>query len=179
MITSSRPPEAGDRVLGYKAGWSAEQRPARLGLARPGSARLESAQFGEAKSVRAATDFENLIRVLTAQVLTGSRTRPSLGDPTPLAAKDYPGLGDPDTLKLLTNRIRVRGAQMRRSWRATAESTSDSTAPQLPPGSIDTSVACGPDSPRPKDCPGLGDPNTLKLWPPSPQPFWLKVALLD
>ena len=27
----------------------------------------------------------------------------------------------------------------------------------------DTSVACRPDSPRPKDCPGLGDPNTLKL----------------
>ena len=34
---------------------------------------------------------------------------------------------------------------------------------QLPCGSMDTSVACGPDSPRPKDCPGLGDPNTLKL----------------
>ena len=29
---------------------------------------------------------------------------------------------------------------------------------------IFTSVACGPDSPRPKDCPGLGDPNTLKLF---------------
>ena len=33
-----------------------------------------------------------------------------------------------------------------------------------------TSVACGPYSPRPKDCPGLGDPNTLKTlkitnWP--------------
>ena len=28
---------------------------------------------------------------------------------------------------------------------------------------IFTSVACGPDSPRPKDCPGLGDPNTLKI----------------
>jgi hypothetical protein len=36
-------------------------------------------------------------------------------------------------------------------------------AAQLPTGSILTSVACGPDSPRPKDCPGLGDPNTLKL----------------
>ena len=35
-------------------------------------------------------------------------------------------------------------------------------AAQLPTGSILTSVACGPDSPRPKDCPGLGDPNTLK-----------------
>ena len=37
-------------------------------------------------------------------------------------------------------------------------------AAQLPTGSIFTSVACGPDSPRPKDCPGLGDPNTLKLF---------------
>ena len=36
-------------------------------------------------------------------------------------------------------------------------------AAQLPTGSVFTSVACGPDSPRPKDCPGLGDPNTLKL----------------
>ena len=27
---------------------------------------------------------------------------------------------------------------------------------------IFTSVASGPPSPRPKDCPGLGDPNTLK-----------------
>ena len=26
----------------------------------------------------------------------------------------------------------------------------------------DAAVACRPDSPRPKDCPGLGDPNTLK-----------------
>ena len=40
-------------------------------------------------------------------------------------------------------------------------------AAQLPTGSIDTSVACGPDSPRPKDRPGLGDPNTLKLCPKS------------
>ena len=35
-------------------------------------------------------------------------------------------------------------------------------AVQLPPGSIHTFVACGPHSPRPKDCLGLGDPNTLK-----------------
>ena len=25
-----------------------------------------------------------------------------------------------------------------------------------------TPVACGPATPRPKDCPGLGDPNTFK-----------------
>ena len=35
-------------------------------------------------------------------------------------------------------------------------------AAQVPTGSIITSVACGPHTPRPKDCPGLGDPNTLK-----------------
>ena len=61
------------------------------------------------------------------------------------------------------NRIRALGAKTRLSRKAAAESTSDSTAAQLPRGSIDTSVDCGPDSPRPKDCPGLGDPNTLKL----------------
>ena len=33
---------------------------------------------------------------------------------------------------------------------------------QVPSGSIHTSVACGPHCPRPKDCPGLGYPNTLK-----------------
>ena len=36
-------------------------------------------------------------------------------------------------------------------------------AAELTTGSIDTSVASGPHSPRPKDCPGLGDPNTLKI----------------
>ena len=35
-------------------------------------------------------------------------------------------------------------------------------AAQLPPRSIVTSVDCGPNSPRPKDHPGLGDANTLK-----------------
>ena len=39
----------------------------------------------------------------------------------------------------------------------------DVLAAQVPPGSILTSVACGPDCPRPKDFPGLGDPNTFKL----------------
>ena len=39
----------------------------------------------------------------------------------------------------------------------------DVLAAQVPPGSIVTSVACGPDCPRLKDCPGLGNPNTLKL----------------
>ena len=34
---------------------------------------------------------------------------------------------------------------------------------QLAEPPIFTSVASGPPSPRPKDCPGLGDPNTLKL----------------
>ena len=42
------------------------------------------------------------------------------------------------------------------------EGTVRFVAAQLPTGSRDTSVACGPDSPRPKDCPGLGDPNTLE-----------------
>ena len=36
-------------------------------------------------------------------------------------------------------------------------------AAQTPTTYILTSVACGPHSPRPKDCPGLGSPNTLKL----------------
>ena len=35
-------------------------------------------------------------------------------------------------------------------------------AAQLPTGSIDTSVASRPHTPRLKDYPGLGDPNTLK-----------------
>ena len=44
------------------------------------------------------------------------------------------------------------------------ESTCDLTATQVPPLSIFTSVACGPDGPHPKECPGLGNPNTLKIW---------------
>ena len=43
------------------------------------------------------------------------------------------------------------------------ENVKDVLAAQVPSGSIVTSVACGPDCPRPKDCPGLGNPNTLKL----------------
>ena len=35
-------------------------------------------------------------------------------------------------------------------------------AAQIPTGSTVTSVASGPHTPRPKDYPGLGDPNTLK-----------------
>ncbi len=38
------------------------------------------------------------------------------------------------------------------------ENFKDVLAAQVPTGS----VACGPDCPRLKDCPGLGDPNTLK-----------------
>ena len=44
------------------------------------------------------------------------------------------------------------------------ENFKDVLAAQVPPGSIVTSVACGPDCPRLKDCPGLGDPNTLKSY---------------
>ena len=51
----------------------------------------------------------------------------------------------------------------RRSRRAILEKTCDLTAAQVPRGSMDTSVASRPHSPRPKDCSGLGDPNTLKL----------------
>ena len=36
-------------------------------------------------------------------------------------------------------------------------------AAQVPCGSVRTPVACGPHCPRPKDCPGLGYPNTFKL----------------
>ena len=36
-------------------------------------------------------------------------------------------------------------------------------AAQMPTTGMDTSVACGLHSPHPKDCSGLGDPNTLKL----------------
>ena len=42
------------------------------------------------------------------------------------------------------------------------ENFNDVLAAQLPPGSIRTPVACGLHCPRPKDCPGLGSPNTLK-----------------
>ena len=38
----------------------------------------------------------------------------------------------------------------------------DVLAAQMTCGSIFTSVANGRDTPRLKDCPGLGDPNTLK-----------------
>ena len=61
-----------------------------------------------------------------------------------------------------TNRIRALAAKTRRSRKAIAESTSDSTAAQLPIGSILISVACGRDSPRPKGCPGFGDLHTSK-----------------
>ena len=37
------------------------------------------------------------------------------------------------------------------------------SAAQPPRGSIHAPVACGLHCPRPKDCPGLGSPNTLKL----------------
>ena len=39
----------------------------------------------------------------------------------------------------------------------------DVLAAQVPRGSVFTSVASGPHTLRPKDCPGLGSPNTLKL----------------
>ena len=52
-----------------------------------------------AKSHRTLEAFEKIIHVLAAKVPRPLRTPPSLPDPTPLAAKDYPGLGDPNTLK--------------------------------------------------------------------------------
>ena len=53
------------------------------------------------KSCRATTEFENFIHVLAAHLPTPVPTRPSLPNPTPPHVKDYPGLGDPNTLKLL------------------------------------------------------------------------------
>ena len=52
-----------------------------------------------AKYHRTTAEIEKFIHVLAAKVPSGLRTPPSLPDPTSLAAKDYPGLGDPNTLK--------------------------------------------------------------------------------
>ena len=70
---------------------------------------------------------------------------------------------------LITKARRVWGAKLRRS-RKGANPTVPSMSliffsrfgRQNDARAVLTSVACGLDSPRLKDCPGLGDPNTLK-----------------
>ena len=69
----------------------------RRGTADPGC--QTEAVPERAKSYRATTEFENFTHILAAQMPTTVPTRPSLPDPTTPHVKDYPGLGDPNTLK--------------------------------------------------------------------------------
>ena len=52
-----------------------------------------------AKIHRASSLFENFIHFLAAHLPRPVPTLPSLPDPTSPHVKDYPGLGDPNTLK--------------------------------------------------------------------------------
>ena len=57
---------------------------------------------------RASSLFEIFIYFLAAHLPTPVPTRPSLPDPTSPHVKDYPGLGDPNTLKLVTGGLAPR-----------------------------------------------------------------------